>query len=69
MQDPSVFVDPDRLRSDRPIGDYLHFGGALHACAGRMVNGFQLPVLVAALIRRGIKSVGKVAGRARSPPS
>lgn len=60
MQDASVFADPGQMRSDRPITDYLHFGGALHACAGRMVNGFQLPVLVSALIRRGIRSVGKV---------
>lgn len=60
MQDASVFVDPERLRPDRdPVG-YLHFGGTLHACAGRAVNEVQVPALVAGLVRRGIRSVGAI---------
>ena len=61
MQDPSAFPDPGTLRPDRPASAYLHFGGGLHPCAGRVVNAFQIPVLVAALVRRGVRSVGKVA--------
>lgn len=61
MQDPSVFVDPDRLRPDREPGGYLHFGGMLHACAGRAVNAFQIPALVAGLLRRRVRRVGKIA--------
>lgn len=60
MQDASIFVDPDQLRPDRPVMDYLHFGGTLHCCAGRVVNAFQIPILVAALVRRGIGKVGKI---------
>lgn len=58
MQDASAFPDPGRLRPDRPRQHYLHFGDALHACAGRSINAFQIPLLVQALVRRGIASVG-----------
>jgi cytochrome P450 len=60
MQDGAVFVDPDRIRPDREPSGYLHLGAGLHPCAGRSVNAFQIPLLVAALLRRGIRSVGKV---------
>jgi cytochrome P450 len=58
MRDASAFPAPGTLRPDRPEAAYLHFGGGLHPCAGRAVNGFQIPLLVAALLRRGVKSVG-----------
>lgn len=60
MLDASAFPSPAQLRPDRPTSAYLHFGGGLHPCAGRMVNAFQIPLLVGALVRRGIKSVGPV---------
>ena len=58
MLDAEIFPDPQYLRPDRPPAAYLHFGGGLHPCAGRAVNAFQIPALVGALVRRGIKSVG-----------
>lgn len=61
MLDPSVFPRPGLLRSDRPSGIYLHFGGGLHPCAGRVVNSFQIPLLVGALVRRGIVSAKPIA--------
>ena len=60
MQDPSVFPEPDRLRPDRDPGAYLHLGAGLHPCAGRPVNRFQIPMLVAALVRRGLGRVGRI---------
>jgi cytochrome P450 len=60
MQDASAFPDPRRLRPDRPIEAYLHFGDQLHACAGRAINAVQVPTLVAALLRRGLDRVGKI---------
>lgn len=60
MLDANVFPDPVKLRPDRPLSNYLHFGGALHACAGRAVNGFQIPILVGELIKQGIGSLGKM---------
>jgi cytochrome P450 len=60
MFDATAFPDPLELRPDRPAAAYLHFGAGLHPCAGRAVNAFQIPLLVGALVRRGIKSVGPV---------
>jgi cytochrome P450 len=60
MLDTSVFPEPQLLNPARPLRPYLHFGGGLHPCAGRDVNAFQIPMLVGALVRRGIKSVGTI---------
>ena len=60
MLDAEAFPDPQQMRPDRPVAAYLHFGGGLHPCAGRAVNAFQIPLLVGALVRRGIKSIGPV---------
>jgi cytochrome P450 len=60
MLDASVFPDPQVLSPTRPTRRYLHFGGGVHPCAGRSINAFQIPLLVGALVRRGIKSVGTI---------
>jgi cytochrome P450 len=60
MQDASVFPKPGRLTPDRDGAAYLHLGGGVHPCAGRPVNRFQIPLLVAGLIRRGLLKVGRM---------
>jgi cytochrome P450 len=60
MYDAQAFIDPAAMRHDRPARTYLHFGAGLHPCAGRVINAFQIPLLVGALVRRGIKSVGAI---------
>ncbi len=52
MYDASAFPDPERMRRDRPSVDYLHLGGGLHPCAGRAINAWQIPMLVAGLLER-----------------
>ncbi|WP_114951847.1 cytochrome P450 [Sphingosinicella terrae] len=60
MLDPAVFPGPTRLRPDRDRAAYLHFGGGLHPCSGRAVNRFQIPLLVGALVSRGLARIGSV---------
>lgn len=60
MRDPSVFPEPKRLRPDRDPAAYLHLGAGLHPCSGRPVNRFQIPLLVAGLVRRDLVRVGRV---------
>lgn len=60
MLDAGMFPEPGLLRPDRQSDRYLHFGGGLHPCAGRAVNAFQIPLLVGALVRRGIAKVDAV---------
>lgn len=51
MFDAEAFPEPDRFRTDRPIGKYLHFGWGLHQCFGLYANMVQIPEIVAALLR------------------
>ena len=52
MHDPGAFPYPEKADPQRPPENYLHFGGGLHPCAGRAVNGMQIPLLVERLLRR-----------------
>lgn len=60
MQDSAAFPEPRVMRPDREPRSYLHFGGALHACAGRRLNDLQIPMLVSLLLQRGIEEIGRV---------
>ena len=55
MLDPSAFPEPLLSLGDRDRSSYLHFGYGLHSCAGRIVNAVQIPILVKALMARGIR--------------
>jgi cytochrome P450 len=52
MHDASAFPKPSLADPNRPNEYYLHFGGGLHPCAGRAINGVQIPTLVTELLRR-----------------
>jgi cytochrome P450 len=60
MYDANVFPEPRRLHPDRDPAAYLHMGAGLHPCSGRPVNRFQIPMLVAALVGRGLVRVGRI---------
>lgn len=60
MLDPGAFPDPTRTLPERPLGSYLHFGEGLHPCAGRAVNSFQIPILVAKLLEAGVERTGSM---------
>ncbi len=60
MLDPEAFPQPLELRADRPHAPYLHLGGGLHPCAGRGINAWQIPMLVAALLDREPIKLGTV---------
>jgi cytochrome P450 len=52
MLDQTAFPEPWNLCPDRPGAPYFHFGGGLHPCAGRGVNAWQIPMLVAGLLEK-----------------
>ena len=60
MLDPDAFPEPKRLRPDRDPNLYLHLGHSIHPCSGRVVNQFQIPLLVGGLLRRGLAGVGSI---------
>jgi cytochrome P450 len=50
VHDADVFPQPHQLNPERPLGNYFHFGGGLHPCAGRAINAVQVPELVRQLL-------------------
>ncbi len=58
MHDSGAFPHPNLADPDRAENLYLHFGGGLHPCAGRAVNGVQIPLLVTELLRRAPETAG-----------
>jgi cytochrome P450/glutathione S-transferase len=58
MHDPVAFPSPGRLDPARPVKHYLHFGGGLHACAGRAINAVQVPELVKQLLVNNATTAG-----------
>jgi cytochrome P450 len=58
MFDRGVFPLPRQFDPARPLQSYMNFGGGLHPCAGRGINGVQLPELVSRLLRHDIVAVG-----------
>ncbi|MBA3386953.1 MAG: cytochrome P450 [Chthoniobacterales bacterium] len=61
MFDPEGFVSPGEFRIDREV-EYLHFGFGMHRCFGYLINGVQIPELVAAFLR--LPGLRRVPGRA-----
>jgi cytochrome P450 len=60
MQDETAFPDARRMDPERDLSAYLHLGWGLHPCSGRPINRFQIPMLVAGLLGRGLDRTGEV---------
>jgi hypothetical protein len=43
-------VSPREFRIDRNV-EYLHFGYGMHRCFGYLINGVQIPEVIASLLR------------------
>lgn len=52
MMDETVVKDPDRFDPNRPDGDYIHFGHALHQCFGIHINKVTLHLMLKPLLKR-----------------
>jgi len=52
MFDEDQFPAPDTFRTDRPLGDYIHFGHALHICFGRHISQVHIPAVAKQLLRQ-----------------
>jgi cytochrome P450 len=46
MMDPKAFPEPDEIDLKRPQDRYLHFGGEIHPCLGKIVAEPQLRIMV-----------------------
>lgn len=69
MLDPAAFPNPKRIDPARDQSTYQHFGAGLHPCAGRVVNSWQIPILVGKLLDLGITQSGKLGWAGPFPDS
>lgn len=45
-RDPNVFPDPDRVRLDRPLDSYIHYGVGDHTCLGKEASIVALTAML-----------------------
>ena len=58
-RDPVIFPDPDKVKTDRPLTSYLHYGSGPHACLGRDASQVALTAM--------LKTVAKLKNLRRAP--
>lgn len=52
-RDPACFVEPDRVRLDRPRGQHLAFGWGVHACTGTLIAKAAVAGILRGLLSSG----------------
>lgn len=60
-QDPNAFPEPDKVKLDRPLDSYIHFGWGPHTCLGYGVCKLALTTM--------LKTVGQLDKLRRAPGS
>ncbi|KAI9838713.1 MAG: hypothetical protein M1838_004543 [Thelocarpon superellum] len=58
-KDPKAFPDPEKVRLDRDIDSYLHYGAGPHQCLGKWISQVAITAM--------LKSVGKLDNVRRAP--
>ncbi|KAI1960198.1 hypothetical protein LOZ58_003917 [Ophidiomyces ophidiicola] len=58
-RDPNIFPDPNKVRLDRPLDSYIHYGEGPHTCLGKDVNMIALASM--------LRVVGKLKNLRRAP--
>jgi linoleate 8R-lipoxygenase/9,12-octadecadienoate 8-hydroperoxide 8R-isomerase len=59
--DPTAFPEPDKVKLDRPLDSYIHFGWGPHSCLGSDVCKLALTTM--------LKTVGQLDNLRRAPGS
>lgn len=49
--DPNIFPNPEEIRLDRPIENYLHYGAGPHTCLGADVNKVAITAMLKTVCR------------------
>lgn len=50
-RDPSIFPDPDEVRLDRPMENYIHYGQGPHQCLGMDASKVALTAMLRTVAR------------------
>jgi cytochrome P450 len=64
MFDPLKIDSPESFRTDRPWGDYIHWGYGLHGCFGAHINRAVVPAILKPLVlKSGLRRAPGEAGQ------
>lgn len=66
MLDPNAFPSPAEIRFDRPVGNYLHFGGGMHACMGQNITSPIVFPIAMPLLREMFRAITSRPGLRRA---
>lgn len=58
-RDPTIFLDPDHVRLDRPLDSYIHYGIGEHSCLGKEASMVALTAM--------LRTIGKLENLRRAP--
>lgn len=58
-RDPSAFPDPNKVKTNRPISSYIHYGIGQHTCLGKEASMVALTAM--------LRTVAKLRGLRRAP--
>jgi linoleate 10R-lipoxygenase len=58
-KDPVMFPDPEEVKVDRPLENYIHYGVGAHECLGKDASRVALTAM--------LKTVGKLDNLRRAP--
>lgn len=68
--DPAAFPEPERVRLDRPLESYVHFGLGPHRCAGEPIAQVALSSVMKVLLQLdGLRRASGPRGEIRSYPA
>jgi len=59
-RDPTIFPEPDKVKLDRPISSYIHFGSGPHKCAGMELSIVAQTALFKQIV--GLKNLRRAEG-------
>ncbi|KAK3321688.1 linoleate diol synthase precursor [Apodospora peruviana] len=68
--DPAGFPDPEKVRLDRPLDSYVHYGWGPHQCLGMDVSRVIMTAIFKTVVgRKGLRRAGGARGELKSFPA
>lgn len=68
--DPTAFPEPEKVKTDRPLESYIHFGWGPHQCAGMDLSRVAQTALFKAIVaKKNLRRAPGLRGQLKSMPA
>ena len=68
--DPTVFPEPEKVKTDRPIDSYIHYGWGPHQCAGLDASQLALSTMFKMVMQlKGLRRAPGLQGEVKKIPA